>query len=410
LQDSVSVVKALAVCAAAVLSGMYDRFSKPGQAERLDCGQSCASTLTFDLPSFLLKSLQLESQVLCEQIRQVQTVPLSRLGCVSTRKVLSSRISQAVVPDHCDHLKQDIMEAFHDTPSAGHYGIAKTCKAIQKLFFWTSMREDVAKYVTNCVSCARNRRGATRHTAGCRQFRSLRSLEIVCRSMDFIIKLPITARGHDSICVFVDRLTKMVHFVPGPCKEKLFAKGFAELYVDNVFCYHSLSKEFISDRDSRFTSEFWKGVTELLGTRLCVSSSFHLQTDGQTERVNQTLEAYLRHFVSATLNDWGLLLSRTEFAHNNAIHESVQATPFYLNHGRHPRTPMGGKRDDDVPADSAAFVERLQLTLTLARKLLIAAQQRQKAYADKHRIEKSYKVGEQVLLSTKYLNIKPWQN
>jgi hypothetical protein len=84
-------------------------------------------------------------------------------------------------------------------------------------------------------------------------------------------------------------LTKMVHFMP--CKEKLSAKGFAELYVDNVFRYHGLSKEFISDRDSRFTSEFWKGVTELLGTRLCVSSSFHPQTDGQTGRINQTLEA-----------------------------------------------------------------------------------------------------------------------
>jgi hypothetical protein len=222
--------------------------------------------------------------------------------------------------------------------------------------------------------------------------------------MDLIIKLPVTARDHDSICVFVDRLTKMVHFVP--CKEKLSAKGFTELYVDNAFCYHGLSKDFISDRDSWFMSDFWKGVTELLGTRLCVSSSFQPQTDGQTERVNLTLEAYLHHFVSATLNDWDLLLSRAEFAHNNAFHESVEVTPFYLNHGRHPRTPMGGKRDDDVSADSAAFVERLQSTLTLARKLLIAAQQRQKAYADKHRIEKSYKVGEQVLLSTKYLNIK----
>jgi hypothetical protein len=114
-------------------------------------------------------------------------------------------------------------------------------------------------------------------------------------------------------------------------------------------------------------------VTELLGTRLCVSSSFHPQTDGQAERVHQTLEAYLRHFVSATLNDRDLLLSSAVFAHNNAFHECVQATPFYPNHGRHPKTPMGGKRDDVYP-DSAAFVERLQSTLTLGCKLLIAAQ------------------------------------
>jgi hypothetical protein len=84
------------------------------------------------------------------------------------------------------------------------------------------------------------------------------------------------------------------------------------------------------------------------------------------------------------------LLSRAEFAYNNTFHESVQATPFYLNHGRHPETPRGEKRDDDLPADSAAFVEILQSTLTLARKLLIAAQQ--KAYADKHRIRSPIKL------------------
>jgi hypothetical protein len=197
------------------------------------------------------------------------------------------------------------------------------------------MREDVARYVTNGPSCARNK--PRRHAP----YGRLQTIPVPTKpwhsvSMDLIVKLPVTARGHDSICVFVDRLTKMVHFVP--CKEILSAEGFAELYIDHVFRYHGLSKEFISDRDSRFTSEFWKGVTELLGTRLCVSSSFHPQTDGQTKRVNQTLEAYLRRFVSVTLDDWDLLVSRAEFAHNNAFHESVQETPFYLNHGRHPRT------------------------------------------------------------------------
>jgi hypothetical protein len=102
------------------------------------------------------------------------------------------------------------------------------------------MREDVARYVTNCVSCARNE--ARRHAP----YDRLQTIPVPEKpwyslSMDLIIKLPITARGHDSICVFVDRLTKMVHFVP--CKEKkLSAKGFAELYVDNAFHYHGLSK------------------------------------------------------------------------------------------------------------------------------------------------------------------------
>jgi hypothetical protein len=115
------------------------------------------------------------------------------------------------------------------------------------------MRDDVARYVTNCVSCARNK--ARRHTP----YGRLQTIPVPEKpwysvSMDLIIKLPVTAKGHDSICVFVDMLTKMVHFVP--CKEKMAARGFAELYVDNVFRYHGLSEEFISDRDSRFTSEF----------------------------------------------------------------------------------------------------------------------------------------------------------
>jgi hypothetical protein len=118
LQDYVYVVKALAVCAGAVLSGMYDRSSKPGQAERLDRGQSCASTLTFDLPSSLLKSLQLESQVLCKQICRDANRPFKSPGLCVNSQGLVVKDSQVVVPEHYDHLKRDIMDAFHDTPSA----------------------------------------------------------------------------------------------------------------------------------------------------------------------------------------------------------------------------------------------------------------------------------------------------
>jgi transposase InsO family protein len=98
------------------------------------------------------------------------------------------------------------------------------------------------------------------------------------------------------------------------------------VYVDHVFRLHGLSRELITDRDVCFTSAFWQEVTELLGTRAVMSSSFHPQTDGQTERVNQTLGTYLRHYVSVELNDWDTLLSRAEFAHNAAYHESID--PF----------------------------------------------------------------------------------
>jgi hypothetical protein len=194
-----------------------------------------------------------------------------------------------------------------------------------------------------------------------------------------------------------------VHFVA--CKEEVSAKEFAELYVDHVFRLHGLNREFITDRDTCFTSAFWQEVTVLLGTRTVMSSSFHPQTDGQTERVNQTLEMYLRHFVSVGLNDWDTLLSRAEFAHNAAINETVRAAPFKLTYGYNLRTPVGEVVEVVHPA-SAAFVERLQSSLSFARKCLIAAQQSQEALVGKRRIGQEFKVGDKVLLSTKYLNLK----
>jgi hypothetical protein len=190
------------------------------------------------------------------------------------------------------------------------------------------------------------------------------------------------------------------------CKEALSAKEFAELYVDHVFRLHGLSRELTTDRDTRFTSAFWQGLTELLGTRIVMSSSFHPQTDGQTQRINQTLETYLRRYVSVELNDWDTLLSRAEFAHNAAYHESIRSTPFKLNFGYDPQTPVGEVLEVVHLATSAAFIERLQSSLSFERKLLTAAQQRQKALTNKRRVDQVYKVGDKALLSTKYLNLK----
>jgi hypothetical protein len=142
-----------------------------------------------------------------------------------------------------------------------------------------------------------------------------------------------------------------------------------------------------------------------LAPELLCRPLFHPQTDGQTERVNQTLETYLRHFVSVGLNDWDTLLSRAEFAHDASVNETVRTAPFKLTYGYHPRTPVGEVVEVVHPA-SAAFVERLQSSLSFARKCLIAAQQRQKALADKRRVDQDNKVGDKVMLVTKYLDLK----
>ena len=359
------------------------------------------SLLTFDLSMSLLKPLLIGSQDLFSRVQGDATWALENQLCTNVQGLVLKGGNRVVVPDD-EVLRTQILSEYHDTLYAGHYGVTKTRAAVGRLFWWDSLTADVSSFVSTCTVCQRDK--ARRH----KPYGALQPLTVPEKpwhtvTFDFIVKLPKTERGNDSICVFVDKLTKVVHFVP--CQEALSAKDFALLYVDNIFRLHGLSREFITDRDVRFTSAFWKGVTELLGTKLAMSSSFHPQTDGQSERVNQTLETYLRHFVSAKLNDWDLLLSRAEFAHNAAYHESIRRSPMELATGFAPRTPAG-ERAEVVNPESEAFVEHLHKELSFARKCLIAAQQRQKALVDQKRTERSFSVGDKVLLSTKYLRLK----
>jgi hypothetical protein len=207
--------------------------------------------------------------------------------------------SRIAVPED-EELRILLISKFHDSKYAG---MSRTRVAVGQMFWWKSLAGDVAKFVSTCITCQRNK--ARRH----KPYGLLQPLPVPEKpwhtmTFDFIVKLPKTNRGYDSICVFVDKLTKSVHFVT--CKEEVSAKEFAELYVDHVFCLHGLIRDFIADRDPRFTSAFWQEVTLLLGTRTVMSSSFYPQTDGQTERVNQTLETYLQYFVSVGLIDWVL--------------------------------------------------------------------------------------------------------
>jgi len=135
--------------------------------------------------------------------------------------------------------------------------------------------------------------------------------------------------------VLVDRMTKMTHFIP--CSKSTTAPEFAQLFVSHIVRLHGLPDSIVSDRGSIFTSNFWSTLASILKIDPRKSTAFHTQTDGQTERMNQTLEAYLRIFCNYDQNDWFELLSLAEFAYNNAVQESTKMSPFFANHGFHPR-------------------------------------------------------------------------
>jgi hypothetical protein len=229
--------------------------------------------------------------------------------------------------------------------------------------------------------------------------------------MDLITDLPLTLARHDAVVVFVDKLSKMVELVP--CRKTIDSVGFAELFVNAIVLRYGVPKVIISDRDPRFTSRFMTTVASMLGTKQALSTAFHPQTDGQTEVVNRMLEQFLRHYVSAHCKDWDAYLPCAAFALNNSRHSSTGVTPFYLNYGRHPRTPLrtwmdvvGGR----VPA-ACDFRQRIAEALTQAKACLLKSQAQMKAAADrKRRPAPTYEVGQEVLLSTKNLAFKGFKH
>ena len=213
--------------------------------------------------------------------------------------------------------------------------------------------------------------------------------------MDFITGLPKTKAGHTAILVFVDRLSKMVHFAP--CWNDVGAQEFAQIFLRKIL-KHGLPLEIVSDRGTQFTSKFWTSVAKLLGVKQCLSSLRR----PQSERSNCILGDMLRHFVSPSQDDWDLRLPCCEFAINNAWNQSTGSTPFFVKFGEHPRSPINVDVVCKLPA-ADAFVGRIKDAVSRAHDSLLYAQQRmQKNYDAKHRAE-SLEAGEFAYLSPKGL-------
>jgi transposase InsO family protein len=145
----------------------------------------------------------------------------------------------------------------------------------------------------------------------------------------------------------VDRFSKMAHFIA--LKETATAKDVANAFLKEDWKLHRLPKSIISDHDTKWTSEFSDGLCGLLGIIKRMSTSFHPQTDGQTERVNQTLETYLRTFINYDQDNWYSLLPLAEFAFNNSVSQATQRTPIYTNYGYHPRTIWTSSEEFKTP-------------------------------------------------------------
>jgi len=301
------------------------------------------------------------------------------------------------VPDVSD-LRLRVLNHKHDHPISGHFGQNKTLELIRREYAWPRMRDFVKDYCNSCTPCKRSK--APRH----KPYGLLKQLPIPsCPwnsiSMDFIEHLP-PSLGFTAILVIVDRLTKQGIFVPS--HDTTTAAQLVELFVLHVFSKHGVPSHVTSDRGSEFVSHFFRSLGTALDMKLHFTSGYHPEGDGQTERVNQTLEQYLRVYCNYQQDNWSALLPLAEFAYNNAPNETTGTSPFFANKGYHPNLAVHRERDMASARAWEFAVDLGELHEALKTNIAQAQQCYQKS-ADSRRLPApNFKIGQKVYLKAQF--------
>ena len=305
--------------------------------------------------------------------------------------------------------KEEILHMNHDDPEAGHFARARTESAIRRKYFWFEMIKDIAEYVRTCPDCQRVR---VHHH---KPYDSLVAISpgdvepFHTVIMDFITDMPpakdpYTGKTSDAILVLVDKLTKHATYIA--ITKDLNAEGLANILWREFVSQHDMMRSIISDRGSLFTSHFWTTLCWHLSAKRKLSTAFHSQTDGQTERQNQVLEHYLRVYANYKMDNWPELLSMTAFAYNNSVHASTGKTPHELLKGYiagFANAPEGRALEGEAPLAT----ERAQWLRSSREHLMelwkrVAAQQTK--YYNEHHKSISFQIGDKVLLRS--INIR----
>ena len=358
----------------------------------------------------LIKELQANDTWACEFRAKGSALPLRRRRSSAwtlDSEGLVRNNGRLYVPGDAA-VREELISRNHDDPLAGHFGPEKTSDLLQRKYYWAGCGKQAGEYVKTCDICQRTK--APRH----KPYGELQSLPISKDpwkeiTMDFVTGLPPSKRGgvvYDSIFVVVDRCTKMARYIPTTVK--LGAAELAEVFFTEIVLKFGMPAGIVSDRGSVFTSAFWSALCYHCKIKRRLSTAFHPQTDGLTERQNQVLEHYLRTFADAEQAQWANHLPLAEFAYNNAKHSTTGQSPFYLMYGYHPEIHYEVEDNSTVEGVPVAK-ERVRwlhdMRNSLTQRLESAGAQQAKHYNRKHK-PMSYAVGDLVMLSTKNLKQK----
>ena len=291
--------------------------------------------------------------------------------------------------------RKTILEEGHKSRLSIHPGMIKMYKYLKESFWWNGMKKDVADFVAQCLVCQKAKIEHQR-PGGTLQPLDIPKWKWDSISMDFVTHLPRSTKGHDAVWVIVDRLTKCAHFLPINLKWSM--DKLAGVYVQEVVRLHGVPESIVSDRDPRFTSRFWQSLQAALGTQLRMSSAYHPQTDGQSERTIQSLEDLLRTCVLDHMGSWNEVLPLVEFTYNNSYHSSIGMAPYEALYGRRCRTPLSWNQDGETFILGPEFLQQTTEKVKLIQDRMRATQSRQKSYADTRRRSLEFEEGDHVFL------------
>ncbi|KAF5799614.1 putative nucleotidyltransferase, Ribonuclease H [Helianthus annuus] len=233
--------------------------------------------------------------------------------------VVKMRFGRIWIPRFCE-VKTVLLEEAHKSRYSVHPGATKMYRDLKANYWWPGMKRDIVKYVAKCLTCSQVK---AEHQKPYGESQPLRipvwKWEEL--TMDLVTKLPRTKKGHDTIWVIVDRLKKSAHFLP--IKEAYSSGKMAETYMNEIISRHGVPVSIVSDRDTRLTSRYWQKFHESVGTKLHISTAYHPQTDGQSERTIQTLVDMLRACALDFGGSWDDHLPLVEFSYNNSYHSGI---------------------------------------------------------------------------------------
>ncbi|WVZ69508.1 hypothetical protein U9M48_018282 [Paspalum notatum var. saurae] len=306
--------------------------------------------------------------------------------------------NRLVVPKDMELWKKILDEA-HTSVLTMHPGSNKMYQDLKQKFWWTRMKREIAKYVSECDVCKRVKADHLK-PGGMLQPLNVPAWKWEDIHMDFVVGLPRTQKGYDSIWVIVDRFTKAAHFIP--VKTCYTAATYAGLYISRIVSLHGIPVTITSDRGSVFVSRFWEHLQTALGMKLIRSSAYDPQTSGQVKRVNQIVEDMLRACALTYSTKWDECLPLAEFAYNNSYQKSLNMAPCEALYGRRCRTPLNWSEPRERVIFGPDLVTQAEEQVKFIQNNLKSAQSRQKSYSDRRRRPLVFEKGDHV-----YLRVSP---